>query len=354
MNSKERVLTAIDYGIPDRVPVHDGFWPEFVDRWRAEKQLDPDADIMDYYGLDIAKITPNETPFPSQRGVLEESGEYVVQRDGWGMVKRSRKGAWYYDEVGVVLENKADIGKLEFDSPTLDSRFAPAEQVEEQKRKRCAFIKTGGPYLRTSNLRGATQWLIDIAEDPGFARELAMMVTDHITAVGLEAMRRYDLYDTGIWFFDDMAWNEGPMVSPRSFEQIFLPCYAKMCEAYHQAGVKRTMLHSDGNIRPVLDMMVDVGITSINPVEPRAGMHIGELRQRYGKRLAYIGGLCNAHILPKGTKEEIETHVREVLRAGEDGGLVIGTHSIGPDIPVESYDHVHELLGRYGVYGGSG
>jgi uroporphyrinogen decarboxylase len=113
------------------------------------------------------------------------------------------------------------------------------------------------------------------------------------------------------------------------------------------------MFHSDGNIKPVLDMLVDVGIVAINPVEPKAGMHVPELRQRYGTNLAYIGGLCNARILPQGTKEEIEAHVREILSAGEEGGLVIGTHSIGPDIPVQTYDFVHQLIRRYGVYGGS-
>jgi len=178
---------------------------------------------------------------------------------------------------------------------------------------------------------------------------LAMMVTDHMTAVGLEAIRRFDLHDTGIWFFDDMASNKGPMFSPRTFEQVFLPCYVKMVEAYRQAGVAHIMLHCDGNIEPILDMLVDIGIMAINPVEPKAGMDVVRLRKRYGKRLAFIGGLCNAHILPRGTKAEIEAHVKHVLSVIPEGGLVIGSHSIGPDVPVANYEFAHQIIRGYGA-----
>lgn len=352
MNSHERVLAALDFRVPDRVPLHDQFWAEFVAIWREVKGIGPAVDIDDYYGCDIAKITPDETPFPSRAQVLEKTAEYTIRRDGWGAVHRAREGAWFYDELEVALPDKSGLDQLAFESPYLESRYMAASKAEKIKAKRCAFIKTGGPYLRTSNLRGIAQWLLDLAEDPAFASELAMRVTDHMTAVGLEAIRRYNLYDTGIWFFDDMAWNHGPMCSPRTFERVFMPCYVKMCEAYRRAGVKHIMLHSDGNIGPVLDMLVGAGIMAINPVEPKAGMDVVALRERYGKRLAFIGGLCNAHILPKGSKAEIEEHVRRVLDVGREGGLVIGSHSIGPDVPVEHYEWAHQAIRQHGNFGG--
>jgi len=347
MNSEERVLAALDFRKPDRIPIHDQFWTEFSDAWRAKKGLGQDVDIDDYYGMDIAKVTPDETPFSSCKAVLQDDGEYVITRDGWGAVHRTRRDAKFYDEIGVALPDKAGLDALQFESPLLEARFAPVAKVEALKRKRCVFIKTGGPYLRTSNLRGTTQWLYDLVEDEFFSRELAMRVTDQMTAVGLEAIRRYDLYHTGIWFFDDMAWNSGPMFSPGTFRRVFLPCYAKMAEAYRLAGVKHIMLHCDGNLESILDMLLDVGIMALNPVEPKAGMDVVKLRKRYGRRLAFIGGLCNAHILPIGTKEEIKAHVEHVLSVSREGGLVIGSHSIGPDVPLESYEYAHQLIRQY-------
>jgi uroporphyrinogen decarboxylase len=218
------------------------------------------------------------------------------------------------------------------------------------RRKRCLFVKTGGPYLRTSNLRGMNTWLEDLAEDPGYAHALAMRVTRHITAVGLEAIRRYDLYHTGVWFYDDMGANIGPMFSPRTFERVFYPCYRWMCDQYRQAGVAHTILHCDGNIASILDMLLDAGIQGYNPVEPKAGMDVVALRKQYGRRLALLGGLDNAHILPSGTSAELEAHVRHVLEAGQEGGLVIGAHSIGPDISVARYDELQRLIARFGRY----
>ena len=350
MTSEERVLAALDFRIPDRVPLYDAYWPEFVDAWRAEKRLPSDADIDDHYGNDVEIVIPAETPFPSQDALLESGAGYEIRRTGWGMVQRVNTGSKFFETLDVALGDKRDLEHLGFESPWLDTRYAPKDTVDSLKAKRCVFVKTGGPYLRTSNLRGTTQWLIDLAEDPAFARELAMRVTRHVTAVGLEAIKRYDVYHTGIWFFDDMSSNLSPMFSPQTFEQVFYPCYKWMCEQYRSAGVAHILLHCDGNITSILDMLVDAGIQGFHPVEPKAGMDVVDLRERYGQRLALLGGLDNAHILTRAPFAELRDHVLHVLEAGAQGGLVIGAHSIGPDVTVARYDYVREVIMQNGGY----
>ena len=251
-STKERVLSALKFVVPDRVPVYDSYWPEFEDNWRAERQPAPGADIRDYYGIDLDYIYPDETPFPSKAGVLEVTAEYEITRSGWGAVHRVSPDTKFYREIDVALPDKADLDKLVFEPPTLDSRYPSLEEVEDLKSRFCLFAKTGGPYLRTATLRGSTQWLMDLAEDPEFAAELAMRITRHMTAVGLETIRRFDMYDTGIWFFDDMSGNRGPMFSPRTFERVFYPCWKWMCEQYRAAGVQHILLHCDGNLERIL------------------------------------------------------------------------------------------------------
>ena len=350
MTAEERVLGALEFGRPDRMPLYDSFWPEFVDAWRREKRLGDAADIREHYEMDVEIVIPNETPFPSQKAVLQTTHGYETSRTGWGAVHGHRLGTKFYDELEVALPDKQLIDRLQFESPLLDCRYHPAEHVAALKERYCVFVKTGGPYLRTSNLRGTTQWLMDLAEDRPFASELAMRVTRHMTAVGLEAIRRYDLYHTGIWFFDDMGSNASPMFSPRTFEQVFYPCYKWMCEQYRAAGVQHILLHCDGNIESILDMLIDAGIQGYHPVEPKAGMDVVEIRKKYGKSLALLGGLDNAHILTRASLPDLEAHVMHVLEAGQDGGLVIGAHSIGPDVSVERYDFVHQLIMEHGVY----
>ena len=187
---------------------------------------------------------------------------------------------------------------------------------------------------------------MDIAQDPAFAKAMADRVADHITEIGKESLRRGNLYDTGLWIYDDMAYNHGPMMSPASFERIFLPAYKRMVGAFKAAGACKVILHSDGNIAPVLDMLMEAGIDGINPVEPRAGLHIPSLKAKYGDALSLIGGMCNSHVLPSCTKAEIENQAQEIIEAGSNGGVIIGAHSIGPDIPVQNYVFYHETVMR--------
>jgi uroporphyrinogen decarboxylase len=356
MNSKERVLAALGFCKPDRMPTYDAFWPEFAEKWRQEKDLSPDVDPTDYYGIDLELIVPDETPFPSQQGILRHAGQYILERSGWGSLHQCPKDVvcasrfaiplQAFPVVAVALQDRRQLEQLDSESPYLESRFPSADEVEEKKRQRCLFVKTGGPYLQTSYLRGTVQWLMDLVEDEGFARALAMRVTEHITALRLEAMRRYDLYDTGLFFHDDMASNRGPMFSPHTLQRVLLPCYERMFGAYRQAGAAHILLHCDGNIESILDMMLSAGIDAIHPVEPKAGMDVVRLRERYGKRLTFIGGLDNAHTLRAGTKKEVEAHVMRILSVGRDGGLIVGSHSVGPDVPVENYELAWRFIHR--------
>lgn len=318
--------------------------------------MGPDVNPRDHYGIDLELIVPDETPFPSQQGILRETGQYVLERSGWGSLHQCPKDVvcasrfaiplQAFPVVGVALRDRRQLDQLDFERPCLESRFPSADEVEEKKQQRCLFVRIGGPYLRTSYLRGTVRWLMDLVEDEGFARALAMRVTDHITAVGVEAMRRYDLYDTGLFLHDDMASNWGPMFSPRTFERVLLPCYERMFGAYRQAGAAHTLFHCDGNVESILGMMLSAGIDAIHPVEPKAGMDVVRLRERYGDRLTFIGGLDNAHTLRTGTKKEVEAHVMRTLSVGRDGGLIVGSHSVGPDVPVENYEPAWKLIHR--------
>jgi uroporphyrinogen decarboxylase len=191
---------------------------------------------------------------------------------------------------------------------------------------------------------------MDLADDVRFAQELAEKVGEHRIGIGLESLERGNLYDTGIWIFDDMGANTGPLFSPRAFEKVYFPVYKKMISSFKKAGTKKVILHSDGNILPFLDMLIEAGIDGINPVEHKAGMNVLKLKEKYGKKLSYLGGIDNAIILPQGNKKEIENHVRPILEAGREGGIAVGTHSVGDDISVETYDYYHYLVQKYGNY----
>jgi uroporphyrinogen decarboxylase len=174
-------------------------------------------------------------------------------------------------------------------------------------------------------------------------------MADHLAAVGVEAIRRWRLQDTGMSIWDDMAFNSAPMFSPGQFEKIFLPGYRRMIKAYRDAGAPHVFLHSDGNILPLLEMLVDAGIDGLNPLERRAGMDPALIRKRF-PRLVLIGGMDNTDTLINGPVPRIEAEARELIDMGRDGGLVIGTHSVSPEIPLEHFEAYDRFCGTYGSF----
>ena len=342
---------ALNFHEPDRVPRYQHFWSEFAEAWRAAKGLGPEADPMEYYGGDMVVVPADETAWPSRAGTLEENEEGITTRTGWGSVWQFVNGTSFFVELEPALPERVDPDTLEFDDPLLDSRYDAAAKRVERYRGRCAvFAKTGGPYMRASYTRTVQRFLMDIAEDPEWVKALVDRVTDHILQVGVEQIRRFGLQSTGIGIYDDIATNEGLIMGLASYEKIFYPALRKMVKAYKEAGASKVFHHCDGRVDEVLDLWVEAGIDAVHPLEARCSMHAVEVRERYDGKLAVIGGLDNCNILPRGNRDEIREHVLYLLQAGRGGGFVLAGHSIGPDISVETYDYVCELLGEYGTY----
>lgn len=349
MNSKERVMHSLNFEKTDRVARFDSYWPEFEELCKVELKLDSNVLLDDYFGIDISIACPDETTFPSYQKVIAQNSYETIVMNGWGATVRQKHGAFFEENLDTVIKSSEDLDRFPFESAFLDARYADFEQKVkfDKKRGKCVFGKIGGPYIRSSFIRGAEDYIYEIAADPGFVKELALKLTEHLISIAIEELRRGDLYDTGIWIYDDMGYNSGPMMSPKSFEDIYLPCYKRLVSEIKKAGAKIVCLHSDGNILPLLDMLIDAGIDGINPVEPRAGMNIKELKKKYGNKLAYIGGMCNSDVLVNGPGERIENQAKEILEVARDGGVIIGAHSIGPDISVHNYLTYYNKLTKY-------
>ena len=365
MDAQERVLAACAFRRPDRIPRIDNFW-ETPAGW--EERLGEPLERVS----DVAIWCPHEGVLVTRARRLEEKGGWIYEVDEWGRTVRRRRDAYFSETLEVALPPGADPDALAFDPPDLDTRFAvpsewacsPAPErgldtalaataaaLREAKGRHCVFGKTGGPYLRSTYVRGETQFLIDIAADPGLARAIADKVGDSLTAVGVQEIDRWALQETGMWIFDDMAYNNGPMISPGAFERVFLPAYRRMIRAYKEAGARYVFFHSDGDVRLILPMLVDAGIDGLNPLEPRAHMDLAALRRQY-PHLILAGGMDNSGTLLRGPAERVRAEARAIIDLGRDGGVIIGTHSISPEIPFELYRAYHETCRTYGVLNG--
>jgi len=137
---------------------------------------------------------------------------------------------------------------------------------------------------------------------------------------------------------DDYAANNGPLFSPGLFEEFIQPRLKKIVDVIHEAGAK-VIKHSDGNLSKILDKIVNTGIDGLNPIEPSAGMDIGEVKRKYGDRICLVRNIDCGDLLSHGSPEEVESAVIEcICKASPGGGHILSSsNTIHSSVKPENY-----------------
>ena len=158
-----------------------------------------------------------------------------------------------------------------------------------------------------------------------------------------------------LFIHEDMAGKSGPLFGLNQVREFLKPYYQKVWACAQSYGAQIFSQDSDGDMRPVLDAMLECGINSFHPCEPAAGMDIVALRQKYGKRLAFKGGIDKFALRKDfaAIKTELEYKMSAPMLGG---GTIFGLdHRIPNGVPLENYRYYvnlgRELLGLGPIQG---
>jgi uroporphyrinogen decarboxylase len=209
------------------------------------------------------------------------------------------------------------------------------EIVARYKGKKAITALGRDAFFNPAFLRGMDQFLMDMIERPAFVHELIECTLAH----DIRAMQRIVQAGVDVVIFgDDYAYKTGPLMSPAHFKEFILPGLKRCVDAAHAAGAL-VVKHTDGNIMPILDMIVDTGIDGLNPLEPAAGMDIGLIKRRYGKRIAIIGNIDCGSLLSQAPVEEVRRVTRETIRVAAPGGgyCLSSSNSIHSSVKPENF-----------------
>ncbi|MFH1615825.1 MAG: uroporphyrinogen decarboxylase family protein [Planctomycetota bacterium] len=153
-----------------------------------------------------------------------------------------------------------------------------------------------------------------------------------------------------IQFADDFAYKSGLLIDPDKFRKLWLHRYKKIIEPVVNSG-RPVCFHSDGNILEMIDDLIEMGVSCLNPIEPY-GMDIEFVKKRYGKNLALLGNIDVGFPLARGKAEDVEADVKkhmEMLKPGY-GYICASSHSLSNDIPGENLVAFFDAIHEYGVY----
>jgi uroporphyrinogen decarboxylase len=148
----------------------------------------------------------------------------------------------------------------------------------------------------------------------------------------------------------DLAFKTGPFMSPKLFDELLLPCYRRLTELVHERGGK-IILHSDGNITPLLDFIVNCGFDGLHSLEPTAGVDLAVVKKKVGDKLCLLGNIDTGQVLTKGTQAEVEAAVKYAIKtAGPRGGYIVSAANMHPAIQVQNLKWMVEAAHKYGTY----
>lgn len=138
-----------------------------------------------------------------------------------------------------------------------------------------------------------------------------------------------------VFLGDDIAFKSAPLFAPAWLAKHHFPRLSRVIDAYHKKGIK-VLFHSDGNLNPVLDGLVEAGIDGLNPIEITASMDVAQIHRRY-PNLFMAGGIDVSQLLPFGSPQEVADTVKRTIDAAE-GRIMIGSSTeLIDQVPLENY-----------------
>lgn len=330
MNSYERVIATLEHRQPDRVP-----YVESVIDLKLMQTLLPGCDYYqfnDWLGMD--SVGQNRSSW-SRDNVQYIDKERGLFRDKWGVTRAFGPESTPAPVEGPI-KRPEDLKTYTPPDPEAPDVLGNIPEIVARYKGKKAITALGrDAFFNPAFLRGIEQFLIDMIENPGLVHELIEITLAH----DIRAMQRVIQAGVDVIIFgDDYADKNSPLMSPRHFKEFILPGLKRCVDAAHQAGAY-VIKHTDGNIMPILDLIVDTGIDGLNPLEPPAGMDIGLIKQRYGKRIALIGNIDCGYLLSQAPVDEVRKVTRETMQIAMPGGgyCLSSSNSIHSSVKPENF-----------------
>jgi len=248
-----------------------------------------------------------------------------------------------YDHSLIALTNTARDQYPDFIQGILDTSRAIREIAGDEY-----LIFCHGDATFEIPMWGMEEFCSTLLEDPDAMHEQA---EERLRSVvqdcrGVMAEGGVD----GFVLCSDYAFNSGPFLSPPMFEEFVSPYLKRLVEEQRAMGAW-VIKHSDGDLMPVLDMIVDAQPHALHSIDPMAGMDIKLIKEQYGDRIALCGNVHCAH-MQTGTPEQIRESTEYCLtHAKPGGGYVFSTSNcVFKGMPMESYDLIHGLWMQHRDY----
>jgi uroporphyrinogen decarboxylase len=360
MDPRERILKALKKEMPDRVPIFELLIDEASIIKLAELLFDEPqgaAKIKTRFGEESRHTLQLHLKIAENLGLDSITTVFSTGIDSIDdNIAIDRFGTKYHlSQHGQPIPFEGPINNME-DTAGFDmTKYLKKEDfqgpeyiIEGVDKKRAVFLLLADPFKLSWKLRGGMENLLfDYALEPKLVHKMASITTEfNLAAVDYAASMGID----AIAVEGDLAGSTNLIMSPHDFKEYIRPYLEKIVEYSHSKGLL-VIKHSDGNIWPILDDLVEIGFDGVHPIQPQC-MDMGEVKRYLGDRACIIGNIDCQELLPEGTTDEVEESVRETIETAAPGGgyIISSSNSIHPGVRPENYVAMVKATHKYGVY----
>jgi uroporphyrinogen decarboxylase len=367
LTPRERVLTALNHEQPDRPPIIIGTSNTTTIKIKAYQRLKehlgfsaPDRYLYDWPELGSALVDEPilERLHGDARGVWDRFPAETLRRnqerpthapyiDDWGSGSTEIEPGVWFPGIHPLAEANTLEALESYPWPDMNdpTRVAHVQAAASALRAENQYAIIATPWLlfpleRAFAMQGMDRFLVNLAGEPEFAEamlrkhaELCKTLMGHFLR---ELGDNVDIIKIG----DDLGTQERLMISPRMYRRILKPIHADYIAFIKSRTKAKVFFHTDGDVFDLMDDFIEIGVDILNPIQTAAGKmaNLAELKQRYGKNLAFCGAVDTQHILPYGTADEVRQEVRRVIDilSPSGGYMLASVHTIMDEVPPEN------------------
>ena len=411
MNSRERVEKAVNFQIPDRVPIDlaglkaSGIASIAYDRLKKQLGIETvtrvqDARFMiaevedavlrrlhaDVLPIDVTTIPAFARPetewvpgtlydgtqvrFTPDTRIAEDAEKnwILLNPDGSPTSYRMPYGGHYFDDTSFDRGVGIDPAAFKPVDTVSDENLELLAQYSRRMYEETDYALLGWGYgvcflglsLITDRMSNVTmgepsEWMVMLMTEPDTCHEM-MNRSVEASIKCLELVHQAVGSRCFAWGIaaDDSGTQRGEFINPDLWAEMIKPHYAKLCDWIHRHTAMKTFLHSCGSIRNLIPHFIEAGVDILNPVQTSAtGMDAAELKQEFGDKIVFWGGGCDTQsVLGTATPAEIREHVRERIRAFSPGGGYVFNqiHNIQANVPAENILAMFDAAYEFGAY----
>jgi uroporphyrinogen decarboxylase len=357
MNSRDRVLAAINHQPVDRVPTDIWAAPEVWNGLRA--RFGTEENVREALHIDgIIDVRPPYVGPPFAACPADAGLDFQVYYGVWGAGLRwvDHGTGRYLEQINYPLAHAQTVADLDsFSWPTADwfDYSGLLDLAAAQHATRVVMCGYMSPVYLHGLLRGIEQSYMDPLAEPELTEELLHRVCEFEYQRHRRAFEAADGLIDIAQVSDDLGCQTGPLMSLAVYRKFYRPHHERFIGLCREFGIK-VFHHDDGGMRVFLPDLVELGIDVLNPVQHTcAGMEMTALKRDFGRQVCFHGGVENQQILPFGTPDDVRAEVRrciDALASDRTGYILASCHNLQSVTPLENVLAMYDEAWHYGCF----